>query len=457
MGTILRIKGFLAGKWYALHSSYWFLPAVFAVLSIASALVLVEVSRSLDLQPLAGTEWLFANEPDGARALLSTIAGSMITVAGVTFSITISTVALTSGQFGPRLLGNFMQDVGNQVTLGTFIGTFLYCLMVLRAVHGGEGPNAFVPHLAILWAIVLALASVAVLIYFIHHVPASIHISNVIARIGKELQREVFRRFHSEDETPKPSDDDVETIDRLVEEKGARDVFAAGRGYLQSLSHNELVDIGKKHDVTFALAVRPGAFVNPHDVIAKVWPAERVDDVVLQSVQKTYTLGHRRTEEQDVLFLVDQLCEISARALSPGTNDPYTAIDCLHWLAEPLVDMARGTPPPHLLRDDDKTLRVVADALTFERTLRHAFEALRPYVQTDRLAATEALRILEKVLDACLNDEQRRAVLRQVTELQSGCERCLPHTVDKDAMTAAAERLLKRSGLGLKGALTQAA
>ena len=143
--------------------------------------------------------WLYAARPDGARSLLSSIGGSMIGVAGTTFSVTIAAVVYASGQYGPRLLSNFMSDRGNQVTLGTFIATFVYSLVVLRTIRSpGEAAQAsaaFVPQLALLVGVVLVLCSIAVLIFFIHHVPSRIHINSVIERIGDRLIEEIDNRF----------------------------------------------------------------------------------------------------------------------------------------------------------------------------------------------------------------------------------------------------------------------
>ncbi|WP_333981088.1 DUF2254 family protein [Sphingomonas aerolata] len=144
-----------------------------------------------------GYVWLYASRPDGARQVLSSVGGSMITVAGTVFSVTIAAVVYASGQYGPRLLTNFMRDRGNQVTLGTFIATFLYCLLVLRTIHSADesGGYGFVPNLALLVGVLLALCSIAVLIYFIHHVPSKIHINSVIEDVGDRLLRGIDDRF----------------------------------------------------------------------------------------------------------------------------------------------------------------------------------------------------------------------------------------------------------------------
>ncbi len=186
---IARALKFLDG----IRASFWFVPTLMSVVAVALAFVLTGFDSQFGAAWLRDVGWLYANKPEGARVLLSTVASSMITVAGVTFSMTTLAVSFASGNIGPRVLSNFMRDRGNHVTLGTFIATFLYCIFVLRTIRAeNEVDNQiyepFVPHTAILGALILTAASVAVLIYFIHHVPESIHMSNVVANIGRGLE-----------------------------------------------------------------------------------------------------------------------------------------------------------------------------------------------------------------------------------------------------------------------------
>ena len=189
---------------YRVRGSYWFVPGVMAVAAILLSYVSVQLDRRYGDLWVAQYSWLVPNQPDGARALIATVAGSMITVAGVTFSLTILAVSYATSHFGPRLLDNFMQDRGNQVTLGMFVATFLYCLLVLRTVRSvpqsfdpAMSNQVFVPHLSVFLAVGLALASVAVLIYFIHHVPESIYISNVLHRISDQISLKVDEPRHA--------------------------------------------------------------------------------------------------------------------------------------------------------------------------------------------------------------------------------------------------------------------
>ena len=188
------MKTKLINLWEALHTSFWFLPALmtFAAIGLSFATIALDWVVQESLLKRVALVWIGGIE--GARQLLSTIAGSMITVAGVVFSITIVVLALASSQFGPRLLRNFMRDRGNQVVLGTFIATFTYCLLVLRSIHGGDG-TPFVPYISVSLGIALALVSVAVLIYFIHHVSVIIQAPTVIAMVAAELEDGIERLF----------------------------------------------------------------------------------------------------------------------------------------------------------------------------------------------------------------------------------------------------------------------
>jgi uncharacterized membrane protein len=183
LGSILSPVRFFAA-WDRLRESFWFLPALMTAAAIALSFGLTALDAEVEEGTYRRIEWLYLFGPEGARAILSAIAGSMITVAGLTFSITMLTLQLASSQFGPRLLRNFMSDRGNQIVLGTFIATFLYCLLVLRTVKGVEG-SSFVPHIAVAAGIVLSIASLAVLIYFIHHTARSIRLETILANLAR--------------------------------------------------------------------------------------------------------------------------------------------------------------------------------------------------------------------------------------------------------------------------------
>src|SRR3954447_21921079 len=129
----------LLNRWEDLRANFWFVPSIMVAGAVILSLVTIRVDRATAHENWVATlGWTFTRGPEGSRAVLSTIAGSMMTITSVAFSITIVALQLASSQFGPRLLRNFMRDRVNQAALGTFIATFTYCLLVLRTVNGTE-------------------------------------------------------------------------------------------------------------------------------------------------------------------------------------------------------------------------------------------------------------------------------------------------------------------------------
>lgn len=416
----------LLRHWEQLRGSYWFLPSVMTLGAGILAIVLTIYDERIGSDWIEQVRWLSANRPDGARALLSTVAGSMITVAGVTFSITIGSVVYASSQYGPRLLTNFMRDTGNQFTLGTFISTFLYCLLVLRTVRSGdEGGGGFVPHLALLVGVAFALLSLGVLIFFIHHVPDSIHVSNVVSGIGRSLLHRVESELEEVGEEAAPVETEAEPHRDLA---GAAVVRHRRDGYLQGLDVGQLVEVATEHGLRLRSSFRPGDFVIRGEVLVHAWPASAVDEAVEERIRDAYLWGSHRTQAADLLFLVDELIEIAARALSPGVNDPFTAINCMDWLGSALAEAGRRRETPAVHRDDEGVVRVVVRPVTFERLAGEVFDRLRPYASVDRNAALHLVGILGRL--SLLAPSEHRPVLREkAVDLRDACLAALsdPH------------------------------
>ncbi len=405
-----------------LHHSYWFLPALMALLAIVLAGTMVTLDVWAGSSWLERVPWLYTTHPGGARLVLSAIGGSMITVAGTVFSVTIAAVVYASGQYGPRLLSNFMSDRGNQFTLGTFIATYLYCLLVLRTIRSPEEDGigiGFVPNLALLVAVALALCSIAVLIFFIHHVPSRIHISSVIEGIGGKLLGDIETRFPRFIGAPPDDDAAVRTVDGEVPSQvfgqaigSAIPVAVRARetGYIQVIDDGVLLECASEGDLLLRLHYQPGDFVHVGRTLLEVSPAGRCTDERIEVLAAAYGIGARRSALQDMRFLVDELVEIAARALSPGVNDPFTAVTCLDWIGAALSDLAQRELPSHLRVDDQGVLRVIAHPVTFDRFIDQSFGALAQYCAGDMIASLHYLRALGEVAVGC-QDEARLATL----------------------------------------------
>jgi uncharacterized membrane protein len=400
----------LRAVWDRMRGTYWAVPSAMAAVAIVAALVMIDVDEALTAELLNQLSWVYTGGAEGARAVLSTIAASMITVAGVTFSITIVALTLASQQFGPRLLRNFLRDLGNQITLGTFIATFLYCLLVLRTVRGTDD-DQFVPHLAVTVGVVLATLSIGVLIYFIHHIATSIQASQVIANVASDLHGAIERLFPERI----GHEVDIDTSEtRVPDFQEARPVVATHTGYVQAVDSAQVLAAAREGASVVRIDARPGDFVRAGRPLASVvWSAGKPMDVDDDALRRGFIIGADRTGTQDVGFFINQLVELGVRALSPGINDPATARACIDRLEDALGHLSSRQMPSPYRYDEDNVLRIVARPVTFAETLDLAFTELSRYGSS---SVSVSCRLLEAIRDLapCLSrDEDRRALARQ--------------------------------------------
>ncbi|MDR7100972.1 DUF2254 domain-containing protein [Croceicoccus sp. BE223] len=383
------MKARFLSLWNRINASYWFWPATFCLAAFCLALLTLHLDRSGMADSLAEVAAIVPARPDGASTMLQVIAGSMIGVAATVFSITIAAVAYASGTYGPRLLTNFMEDRGNQLSLATFIGTFVYAIMILRSVRGeDERPSTvqdamastlpgFVPQLSLLVATAMMLAAVGMLVFFLNHVPSSIRINVVLERIGERLIRQIRDRFLEEGDA----------ID--VERPNGGWPVAAGRsGYVEVIDYSGLSDIAREHDIDVMIDRQSGDFVHPKVTLARYCGGSGADNAIESALQSCFVLSGLRTPQQDLRFLIDELVEIALRALSPGINDPFTAITALHWLGAATAqlgcrELARAPDDS----DDEDKRRIHPRHMRFADYVGIGFGSARSAVATSPKAA----------------------------------------------------------------------
>lgn len=433
-----------ATVWDRVRTSLWFVPSMM----VSGALILAIGTRAADRMGVAQfLPWLGGSEPEGARAVLSAVAASMITVAGVTFSITVVALTLASQQFGPRLLRNFMRDPGNQIVLGTFISTFVYCLLVLQAIRGTHEDGS-VPHLSVAVAQVLTLASLAVLIYFFHHVTNAIRASSVIASVARDMN-EVVEMSYPLAERRKSVDSGrtAPTGSRLTGQDRPGRLPAPMSGYLQAIDLESLLELTSTKNLELHLAYRPGHFVREGSTLACVYPSDAANESLGKQVAEAFVVGEERTLVQDVEFAIDQLVEMAVRALSPGTNDPFTAVSCLDYLGAALIKVAKRGIPTGDIRDSSGTLRIVTCPLTFASMVDAALNQIRQYGRTSASVTIRLLEVIRAVAEQ-VEDEEHRTALRHQAAMVFRGRAGLPELDDQRIVSERYESLLDVLGEG---------
>jgi len=418
----------LRRTWERLRSHFLFLPASIALLAMALAVALVEIDRVIDSETFHGISWIFTGGPEGARAVMSTIANSMAQLAGITFSVTIVALALRSQQFGPRLLRNFTRDPANQVVLGVFVGTFTYALLVLRTVRGVED-REFVPVLAVTGGIVLALLALAAFIYFIDKIIDAIQATSIIAQAAEETTEAIDRLFPERLGEAAP-----EQPDELPELTGGLAVRASTTGYIQDLDGEALMARACEHDVMVRMEHPIGGFVVQGGVLLTVYPPERATGAVRDSLEELFAIGRHRSLAKDPEFGIRQIVDVAVKALSPSMNDPSTAVSCVHYLSAVLIRLAARRIPAPLRRDEGGALRVLARSTDFRSCADLAFDQIREYARTDVAVTLQLLQSIERLAHTLRTEEQRDVLETHVWKISRGSAEGIGEPVDREAV-----------------------
>ncbi len=412
--------------WSDLRSSFWFMPSLIVVGSIVFAAALIEADSTGSDRWLSQWPRLFGAGAEGARLMLSTLAGSMMTVMGITFSMTLLALALASSQYTSRILRNFMRSRVTQVTLGIFASIFVYCLIVLRSIRGGEAE--FVPSLAVFFAFVMALGGVVVLIYFIHHIASSIQASSIIASVAQETIAAIDRLF-PEKLGHGPDADEDQALGTL-DERTWYAVPAAVSGYIQSVDIDALLGLARDGKTIARMEHGVGAFVVQDAALASLALTYPPDQAMTAALNGAYSISRHRTIEQDPAFGIRQIVDMASKALSPGVNDTSTAVMCVDYLTAILARLAcRQFPPSH--RYDGEALRVITIAPTFEGLLAEAFDQIRRSAEGNVAIMARMLGAIDTIASLTVTPCHRRALDEQVQWIAELADRSIESTHDR--------------------------
>lgn len=411
--------GRLSALLITIRSSLWFIPAVVIVAAIGLAFGLIEIDQRYD--DIINDRWprLLTNEAEGARGMLSAIAGSMATVAGVVFSITIVALTLASSQYTSRVLRNFMRDRANQSVLGVFVGVYIYCLIVLRTVSDGEWE--FVPSIAVMVAVLLAIIAIGFFIFFIHHISSTIQASEIIASVTRETIQAIGRLC------PEEASIDPHATDQQQAQEGKRwhQLPTHDIGYIEAVNQESLLEFAKKHNTIVRMECAIGEFLAPGKSLASLSLREPPHESIVKEFDALYTVGSYRTIEQDAAFGIRQLVDIALKSLSPGINDTTTAVTCIEHLSVILAECGRRAPAVARRYDGDGKLRVIAKNHDFAQFVELSFDQILESAESNTAIMLRVLEAIQHVSMAISTKEHLVALRLQVRAVEDASVRSI--------------------------------
>jgi uncharacterized membrane protein len=403
--------------WEHVRTSLWALPL--AMIAVAAVIALVAVG--IPIRTGGDPVWfLYSGEAKDAPGFLSNLVTATITLATLAISITMVVLTLAAQQLGPRLIRIFMSNLRTQAMLGLFVATVVYLLLVMRSIYGDTVPN-----LAVTIGTALVLLSTITLLVFVHHLARSIIADDVIQNVGAEIDGSVRRLL--------PDKSESQSAGTQRPNGAADDLRLSCEGYIQALDHSKLVDAARDHNCVIELDVRAGHLLIPGLVVGKVWPAKAgvkagVPELT-KSIEAGFIVGRDRTPVQDIEFSIRQMVEVGVRALSPGVNDPYTALVTIDRLSLSLAHaMARGDARREWC-DGDGTLRLIAQTSTLSGLLDAGYNMLRQYGEG---SPAVLIRLAERLgdLHELGDDAQRKHIARHLEMVLRAGRRTLPEPND---------------------------
>lgn len=392
-------------------ATFWFLPVLIICFAVVLSMTLVSLDNSLSISQEGWIRFLLVNSPDSARSILTTISGAMIGVAGTVFSVTLVALTLASSQFGPRLIKNFMYVRLNQIVLGSYISTYLYCLLVLNSITDSNG-YSFIPPISILVAIIAAIVNIVLLIIFIHQIAVSIQADKVVSDISDFIAGQVKNLFPEKMGDELKEEDFTEALAGITAYPYKVYIKSPKSGYIQYIGSESLIAHITKHNALLELFHRPGSFIVKGRELGVIYSYAPFEEPAIKHLIKQFVVGKTKTAHQDLEFSIHQMVEIAARALSPGVNDPYTAISCIDNLTSTMCYLAEAKFPSKYRFDKDDHLRIVTDSLDFEGVLDAAFNQIRQFSKDSPAVIIRLMEALTTIHKFTNKADHQKAVLK---------------------------------------------
>ncbi len=446
----VRMISYLRYYWFLLLSSFWFRPSLIALSALPASVAALAIDQSMIIPWLTDSEFLFRSGIEGARQILTAVIGALITVTSLVFSMTVVAVSITASQLGPRIIQLFTKGHITQITLGTLVGNLIFAFVVLRAISGPVTGEDLAPALSLTLAILGTLFNLGLLIYFLHHMAQKIDADAVISTVSGELSDTIRNAVESGvSKTPAQDFDQArEELDHLPHAH-ITPLYASITGYMEIIETGELLSLAKDHNIVVHVTEKPGRFVIKGTPVGKIYGQTPLEDDLASDILNTVVIGQQRTMAQDIEFSIAAMVEIALRALSPGLNDPFTAITCIDRLAAGMAELMSHGLPKAVFRGGGDELRLIIAPATFQGVFDTAFNGIRQDCAGKISIVTRILEVLTNLAYLVENNEQQEAVLSHADRIMNAakaisCDNA--DRVDLDTRIAALTAQLNESG-----------
>ncbi|MEX1122870.1 MAG: DUF2254 domain-containing protein [Balneolales bacterium] len=429
--------------WKELIATFWFLPVIIIGFSVALSIGLLTLDSKVTISQEGWIRFFLVNNSDSARSILSTISGAMIGVAGTVFSVTLVALTLASSQLGPRLIQNFMYIRLNQVVLGSYISTYLYCLLVLNAVSE-DNEFTFIPSISILAAILAAITNIILLIVFIHQIAINIQADKVISDISDIISKQVKALFPQKMGEEKEEEVKVKRALAISDYQNHIIIKSPYKsGYIQYIDSNVLIEIVAGRNALLELNHRPGQYVVRGAELGILHSNADLKKDALDKLSNQFVIGKTKTSQQDLEFSIHQMVEIGSRALSTGVNDPFTTITCIDNLTATMSHLAQVEFPSKYRFDDEGSLRVIANTLNFEGVLDAAFNQIRQFSGGSPAVIIRLMESLTTILKFTSKESHKNAIIRHAEMVLRIGRETIKEKNDIEDLTKRAGKILK--------------
>jgi uncharacterized membrane protein len=404
----------LTNLWNQLKTSFWFIPALMTI----AAFIFSFVTLNWDKSDYTHLYSVWQGGAEGARELLSTIAGSVITITGVVFSITTVALALASNQYGSKLLPNFIRDWVTQIVLGTFISTSIYTLLILRTIKGhGDNTDTFIPNFSITVSMGLAILSLSMLIYFIHHLSVRIQSIDIISRVSGDLIHLIETLMQNQDEK----------IEQKIGRECQEAITSSEIGYLQVIDYNRLYGLARKNKFIMEIDIRSGHFIRKGTVLAKVNLS--LPEKIKKSIVKAFLIEKERSPTQDLEYAIYQLVAIALRSLSVNSNDTFSANSCIDHLGAALCLICQKDLKPFYY-ENNSYIKLMSKQETFEGIVDASFNQIRQFGSKNPSILIHLLETLTSIL-SCANTPTQKSALKKHASMIKNLENNLSEEQDR--------------------------